>query len=219
MPINIDLSKTQMYLEWLKTKLFLDSKANNSRRRSVKRGEVYRCNLGIGIGSEQCKERPCVILQYDAGNTSSPNTIVAPITHTQSQLPVVVPITDKLDSSGNVILDGNVLLGNIVCVSKARLGNFVTTLTPNEMDAVDKAIAISTDIKRHYDRLNNMYNDKLDYINKLKEKISKLQTDIAEKDAELNQFIAMKDEFGIADLETFKHQVRVFFEGTMDKKP
>lgn len=56
MPINIDLSKTQRYLEWVKTKLYLDTKSNNARGRVVKRGEVYRCNLGMGIGSEECKE-------------------------------------------------------------------------------------------------------------------------------------------------------------------
>lgn len=218
MPINIDLSKTQMYLDWLKTKLFLDAKASSASRRIVKRGEVYRCHFGAGIGSEQCKERPCVILQYDAGNASSPNTIVAPITHTSSTLPVVVPIANKLDSSGNIILDGNVLLGNIVCVSKSRLGDFVTTLSPNEMNDVDKAIAISLDVKRHYDTLNNMYNDKLNYIEKLKQKITKLQSDVTEKDNELNRFIVLKDEFGIADLETFRTQIRIFFEGNMDKK-
>ena len=73
MSINIDLIKTQRYLEWFKTKLYLDSRASNARRRVVKRGEVYKCNLGMGIGSEECKERPCVIIQYDAGNVNSSN--------------------------------------------------------------------------------------------------------------------------------------------------
>lgn len=173
---SISLSKTQQYLDWLKTKLFLDSNAESAKKRVVKRGEVYKCYLGIGIGSEESKERPCVVLQRDKANLESPNTIVAPITHTSSTLPVVIPISPKYNNSGDVVLDGNVLLGNIVCVSKARLGDYVAKLEPSEMKAVDEAIAISLDIKGHYDKLNNILNDKLVYIDKLKERIKDLES-------------------------------------------
>lgn len=100
---SISLSKTQQYLDWLKTKLFLDSNAESAKKRVVKRGEVYKCNLGIGIGSEESKERPCVVLQRDKANLESPNTIVAPITHTSSTLPVVIPISPKYNNSGDVV--------------------------------------------------------------------------------------------------------------------
>ena len=127
--MNIDLTKTQQYLEWFKNKLYLNAIAPAAKNRIIYRGQVYRCNLGIGVGSEECKERPCVILQYNSANRTSPNTVVAPITHTTSALPIVVPIAEKKDSSGKLILDGNVLLGNITCVSKARLGDYITDLT------------------------------------------------------------------------------------------
>jgi mRNA interferase MazF len=178
---SISLFKTQQYLDWLKTKLFLDSNAESAKKRVVKRGEVYKCNLGIGIGSEESKGRPCVILQRDKANLESPNTIVAPITHTSSTLPVVIPISPKYDNSGDVVLDGNVLLGNIVCVSKARLGDYVAKLEPSEMRVVDKAIAISLDIKRHYDKLDNILNDKLAYIDKLKKRINELEELLAQE--------------------------------------
>lgn len=115
----------------------------------------------MGVGSEECKKRPCLIIQYDAGNTSSPNTIVSPITHSIASVHVVVPIADKYNANGDLVLDGNVLLGNIVCVSKARLGDFITKVEPNEMKAVDEAIAISLDVKRRYDKLKKIYMDKL----------------------------------------------------------
>ena len=79
--MNIDLTKTQQYLEWLKNKLDLNAIAPSAKNRIIYRGQVYRCNLGIGVGSEECKERPCVILQYNSANKTSPNTLVAPITH------------------------------------------------------------------------------------------------------------------------------------------
>ena len=146
--MNIDLIKTQQYLDWLKEKLYLNAKAPSAQKRVVSRGQVYRCKFGVGIGSEECKERPCVILQYNSANKTSPNTLVAPITHTSSKLPIVIPIADKFDASGKLILDGNVLLGNITCISKSRLGDYVTDLTTGEMKEVDNAISLSLDIIR-----------------------------------------------------------------------
>lgn len=46
----------------------------------VKKNYIFYCELGFNIGSEQKGKRPVVILQNDKGNTSSPTTIVAPIT-------------------------------------------------------------------------------------------------------------------------------------------
>lgn len=186
--MNIDLTRTQQYLEWLKDKLYLNAISSSAQRRTVFRGQVYKCKLGTGIGSEECKERPCVILQYNSANKTSPNTIVAPITHTASTVPVVVPIKDKLDTQGKVILDGNVLLGNIVCVSKARLGDYIADLSTSEMNDIDKAIAISLGVKRHFDSLQNEYNDKLQYIEKLKVQRMEAQNELAKYKSILTQY-------------------------------
>lgn len=185
MGIQIDLDKTQRYLDWIKKMLYLDTIADKAKHRVVKRGQVYNCNLGVGVGSEESKERPCVILQGDIANSKSSNTIVAPITHSGSKLPVVVQIADKFNPNGECILDGYALLGNIVCVSKARLGDYRCDLTADEMKEIDKAISISVDVKRHYDKLTNILNDKLDYIKKLQNKVKNMDTDIKAKDADL----------------------------------
>ena len=86
--MKIELGQVQKMLEWLKTKLYLDSIAQNARSRAIKRGQVYRCNFGCGIGSEMQKERPAVIIQNDVANSRSGNTIVIPITHDTSTLPL-----------------------------------------------------------------------------------------------------------------------------------
>lgn len=202
--MNIDLTKTQQYLEWLKNKLYLNAIAPSARNRIIYRGQVYRCNLGVGVGSEECKERPCVILQYNSANRTSPNTVVAPITHTTSALPIVVPIAEKKDSSGKLILDGNVLLGNITCVSKARLGDYITDLTADEMRAVDKAISISLDTNHYYQTLQNMYNDKLQYIEKLKNNRSSLQTDLAAKQHYIDDFEKILDTYDFSDIQSLE---------------
>lgn len=129
---TIDLGRVQSMLEWIKTKLYLDTLSVKAKSRAVKRGQVYRCNFGCGVGSEMWKERPAVIIQNDIGNNRSGNTIVVPITHDNSELPCVADITTKTDTSGNIILDGQANASNMMCVSKARLGDFVCTLPLSE---------------------------------------------------------------------------------------
>lgn len=203
--MNIDLTKTQQYLEWFKDKLYLNAIAPSAKTRIVTRGQVYRCKFGVGIGSEECKERPCVILQYNSSNKTSPNTIVAPITHTTSKLPVVVPIATQTDTSGKTILDGNVLLGNITCISKARLGDYITDLTASEMRAVDQAIALSLDINHHYVTLQNMYHDKLHYIEKLKNSRAQLQNDLNTKQKQLDEFQNLLAKHHCTDIESLEN--------------
>ena len=140
------IQNAKLYIKWISETVRLDDLSSASKTRKVYRGQVYWCYFGINIGSEQSEKRPCVILQNNKGNLSSSNTIVAPITHTKSSLPTVVPIADKFDSSGKKILDGNVLLSNIATVSKARLDSYITDLTTDEMKLVDEAIAKSIDI-------------------------------------------------------------------------
>lgn len=46
----------------------------------VRKREIFYCEFGVNIGSEQRYKRPCVILQNDFGNTTNDTVIVAPIT-------------------------------------------------------------------------------------------------------------------------------------------
>ena len=130
--MNIDSLQIEKMLEWLKTKLKLDAMSANAKRRTVKRGQVYRCNFGCGIGSEMNKERPAVVIQNDIGNLHSGNTIVIPITHDTSTLPCVASINPQIDVNGNIILDGQANASNILCVSKARLGDYICELSNRE---------------------------------------------------------------------------------------
>ena len=176
--MHIGLDRVQLHLDWLKTKLILDLNASGAAKRIVTRKYVYQCNLGRGVGSEQEKERPCVILQCFDGNRNSPNTIVAPITHSKSTLDVVVPIATQYKDDGSVLLDGHVLLGNIVTVSKARLGDYITRLPNHEMKLVDEAIAKSLEIWWRFQKLENIIKDKDVYIEKLLEQRQLLQNEI-----------------------------------------
>ena len=133
------------------------------------------------------------------------------MTDTTSTLPIVVPIAEKKDSSGNLILDGNVLLGNITCVSKARLGDYITDLSADEMKSVDKAISLSLGINHHYQTLQNIYDDKLQYIEKLRSNRALLQADLDSKQQLLDKFQNLLDTYHFSDI----HNLAEFLEKSL----
>ena len=196
----IEVKDVQVFLKWMERKFSLNLMAEQAKNRFVKRGQVYKCELGIGIGSEMQKERPCVIIQNNIGNYRSGNTIVAPITHDGSKYPFLVPITTQKNKEGITILDGQVNVSNITCVSKARLGDYVTSLSAQDLKKVEIAIAKSLDLMVYYSKLKDRLEDKLNYIDKIKydrneaqDFIQKLR-DIAQvsTDEELEKFIRSK---------------------------
>ena len=166
--MQIELNTIQELLDWMKTKLYLNTKVNQANKRYVKRGQVYNCYFGIGVGNEIQKLRPCIILQNNIGNSKSGNIIVSPITHTYKNIPSIVKINTQYNDDGNILLDGYVNISNILCVSKARLENYITTLSTTEMKQIDIAIAISLDLMHYYAKLNKNLEDKLEYIQKIK---------------------------------------------------
>lgn len=195
--MKIELGQAQKMLEWLKTKLYLDALSTNARTRAVKRGQVYRCNFGCGIGSEMQKDRPAVIIQNDVGNNRSGNTIVIPITHDTSTLPCVANITPQMDSSGNVILDGQANASNMMCVSKARLGGLICALPASDIKLIDEAIARTVDLMGYYADISQKLNDKLNYIARLKTERNKAQDELAE----------IRKELGLTDDESLLNRI------------
>ena len=193
--MKIELGQVQKMLEWLKTKLYLDAIAQNARYRSIKRGQVYRCNFGCGIGSEMQKDRPAVIIQNDVANSHSGNTIVIPITHDTSTLSCAANITPQTDTAGNIILDGQANASNMVCVSKARLGDFVGSLPKTDMKKIDEAIAKTVGLMGYYADLNKRLDDKLEFISKIKEERNMAQDELAE----LRKILKLSDDISLTE--------------------
>lgn len=191
---NIQISKVQSMLEWLKTKIFLDSLAIKAKNRSVKRGEVYECNFGVGIGSEMQKMRPCVIIQNDVRNIKSGNVIVAPISHTQKDVPCIAPIVSRFNEDGTVLVDGCANLSLIQTVSKARLGKYITKLSTEDMKNINLSICDSLGIITMILKLESKLAKKEDYIKELKETRNTLQDtlDSILKEANAEDISALK---------------------------
>lgn len=177
----IELEKANKFIDWLKNMLFLNAKVKTAGKRVVFRGQVYFCELGEGIGSEESKNRPCIILQNDLGNKNSNNTIVAPITNGGAIPTVCVTIPNNTysytDNSGNTtFLSGNILLSNIVTVSKARLGDFICNLSDDDalMKEINEKLISSVGLYRTFKKLNDTITSDKKAITRLIETRNKL---------------------------------------------
>lgn len=168
--MSVELSNAQQFISWMNTKSHLNTIAQNAAKRFVKRGQVYWCHFGLNIGSEMSKStpRPAVIVSNYKTNKNSSNVIVVPVTHNQNQLPYLVPLTPISDSSGNTILDGQVDTADIICVSKARLSDLITTLSAPQMREIDKSLSISLDLAHYYTNEVDKYDKLTQYIDRVK---------------------------------------------------
>lgn len=118
--------------------------------RIINRGEIYYTNLDLVTGSEQGGYRPVVVIQNNVGNFYSPTTIVAAITsRLKTNMPTHVHIENECLPCNSIIL-----LEHIRTVDKSRLDEFQGKLTQAEMSELDKALAISLDLRIREDKKN-----------------------------------------------------------------
>ena len=175
--MSVELSNAQQFISWMNTKSYLNTIAPNAAKRFVKRGQVYWCHFGLNIGSEMSKPtpRPAVVVSNFRTNKNSANVVVVPVTHNEATLPYLVPITPVTDASGNVILDGQADTADIICVSKARLGDLITTLSAAQMKDIDKSMSISLDLIYYYIDEVDKYNKLIQYVTQVKADRNKAQ--------------------------------------------
>ena len=108
----------------------------------IRRGEIYYADLSPVVGSEQGGVRPVLIIQNDVGNKYSPTVIVSAITSQlgKAKLPTHIELpADKYNLPKNSVA----LLEQIRTLDKRRLQEKVTTLSPEKMREVNKALLIS----------------------------------------------------------------------------
>ena len=144
-----ELSGAKEYYSWVLKQLDLNDKAQCAKTRFVRRGQVYWCEFGLNIGSEMSKTtaRPAIILQSNSGNYHSSNTVVVPVTHNSGNKAYLVPLTTKYNPDGTTLLDGQANVANIICVSKARLGDFIAWIPASDMHKIEAALKIVLGLK------------------------------------------------------------------------
>ncbi len=108
----------------------------------IKRGEIYYADLSPVVGSEQGGVRPVLIIQNDVGNKYSPTVIVSAITSQlgKAKLPTHIELPAEMY---NLPKNSVALLEQIRTLDKRRLQEKITTLSPEKMREVNKALLIS----------------------------------------------------------------------------
>nr|WP_251137733.1 type II toxin-antitoxin system PemK/MazF family toxin [Exiguobacterium sp. s168] len=141
----------------------------------VSRGEIWNCELGTNLGSEQSETRPVLIIQNDDSNKVSPNTIVVPLTRaihrldkkitrapdfvfddavaesikTRLRKTEVLILPESAKESESLILPepSIVMCQNIKEISKSRLLLKVTTIDPKMWVYIHEAIEKTLGLK------------------------------------------------------------------------
>lgn len=107
----------------------------------MNRGDIYYAELGDGIGCEQTKRRPVLIIQNNTGNKHSPTTIVAIITSKEKNdwLPthVLTPRNCGLKRKSIIMLE------QLRTIDKSRLQEYIGSLDMYKMHDVNEALNIS----------------------------------------------------------------------------
>ena len=104
----------------------------------MRRGEVWWAELPPPIG-----RRPVVLLSRDAAYRVRTSVTVGMVTRTIRAIPVEVPLGTEDGMPEQCVVN----LDDILTVPKARLVERITTLSPQKMTAVAKAIIFALDLK------------------------------------------------------------------------
>lgn len=115
----------------------------NPNGRTLRRGEIYYVKKSPVIGSEQEAGRPALIVSNNAFNATSQTVELVYLT-TQPKRPMKehIPCT----ATG---LASTILCEQICTASIERVGDYVTTLTPDEMAKVDVALMYSLSLEAY----------------------------------------------------------------------
>lgn len=110
---------------------------------TVRRGDIFYVYGTEATGSEQRGDRPAIIVGNDIGNKHSPVVeIVYLTTRQKTRLPTHIKISTALRPS-------TALCEQIYSVCKSRLGQHIGHVTEQEMDDINKALAISVGIREN----------------------------------------------------------------------
>lgn len=107
----------------------------------IKRGDIYFIrDTRQSIGSEQRADRPAIIISNDRNNNhSSVYEVVYMTTQPKTDLPTHFIINSALRTS-------TVLREQINSVYEERIGEWIGTLTPEEMKQLDECLTVSVGI-------------------------------------------------------------------------
>ncbi len=109
-----------------------------------KRGEIWFVSLEPVVGHEIGKTRPALVISNDRNNLFAETVTVLPIT---SKIEKIYPFEVFLSGEEIQLLkDSKIKCNQIRTIDKKRLINFVSTLLPEKLEKVERALLIHLDI-------------------------------------------------------------------------
>lgn len=113
-----------------------------SINRNISRGDIYYVDYAPTVGSEQHSGRPAIVVSNDTNNKFSEVVeVVYLTTQAKNDLPTHIDVSGLTKPS-------TALCEQITTVSKSRLGSLAGVCTDEEMDMIDRALAVSLDISK-----------------------------------------------------------------------
>jgi mRNA-degrading endonuclease toxin of MazEF toxin-antitoxin module len=138
------------HVQWANDKIGIINKVGTSLSTKPRRGEIWTCQLGKNIGSEENKIRPAIIVQNNTGNDRGPTTIIVPISNRPKKIATHIEIRKndyKLVDGEKNIITGTILCEQIRVIAKVRLGRHVATLEDDFLNNILKPkLKLSIDI-------------------------------------------------------------------------
>lgn len=104
-----------------------------TEQREPQIGDIYLVRFE-GLGNEQKGVRPGLVFQNNKGNNHSPNLIILPLTSVMKK--ITQPTHVYLPKEVGLKMDSMVLCENPECMSKSRLGIYLTSLSADYMEKV-----------------------------------------------------------------------------------
>jgi len=103
----------------------------------MKRAEIYWVDLGETVGSEQRRCRPCLIIQANLGNATSPTVTIVPITSATKSFTITHAPVDGL------IKPSIALCEQIRTVDKKRVKGYIATVSDYTMINISETIRLT----------------------------------------------------------------------------
>lgn len=145
------MNKYEALYRWSCHKMRLQEKFERNNQINVKfpRSAIYACYMGVNIGHEKSRleARPCLFVSTDEINKKSTNVIIVPLSKEikykkGSTTELAYPWHYVLNKSkyNKLNYDSVVQCEDIRCISKSRIGKFITKIEPDDMSEIKRRL-------------------------------------------------------------------------------